>query len=58
MNFRKIIKKNLDGKYQINKIIKDKNLSMDIERKQSNENDQWKEKWCDNQEENIREEKC
>lgn len=39
MNFRKIIKKNLDGKYQINKIIKDKNLSMDIERKQSNEND-------------------
>lgn len=40
MNFRKIIKKNLDGKYQINKIIKDKNLSMDIEREQSNENDQ------------------
>ena len=58
MNFRKIIKKNLDGKYQINKIIKDKNLSMDIERKQSNENDQWKEKLCDNQEENRREEKC
>lgn len=36
----KIIKKNWEGKYQINKIIKDKNFPMDIEREQRNENDQ------------------